>query len=200
MHARLEIEFWKRGGEDVDQAKRRMLGHQVAAAFGAILPLAELGFLKHSDVFHAGRDPYRVGLPEAEGVDRAARPRPAGTAMTIAHGLRRTGDLDLDSSAKAFASQFHPRSSRSYAGWLLNAAPSLEQPLLNLSIQHVQDLLALTIGPVADVDPTKMRGLKAARLKLAKSFIVAHSHRRDMSISAVAASLNVTPRYVQRLF
>jgi len=87
-----------------------------------------------------------------------------------------------------------------YAGWLLNAAPSLEQPLLNLSIQHVQDLLALTIGPVADVDPTKMRGLKAARLKLAKSFIVAHSHRRDMSISAVAASLNVTPRYVQRLF
>jgi AraC-like DNA-binding protein len=87
-----------------------------------------------------------------------------------------------------------------YAGWLLNAAPSLERPLLNLSIQHVQDLLALTIGPVADVDLAKMRGLKAARLKLAKSFIVAQSHRRDMSISAVAASINVTPRYVQRLF
>ena len=88
-----------------------------------------------------------------------------------------------------------------YATWLLTAAPSLDQKLLNLSVQHVQDLLALTIGPVADfIDSAKMRGLKAARLNLAKSFIVAHSHRRDISISAVAASLNVTPRYVQRLF
>jgi AraC-like DNA-binding protein len=88
-----------------------------------------------------------------------------------------------------------------YAGWLLNAAPTLDQRLLNLSVQHVQDLLALTIGPVADFAETVgMRGLKAARLKLAKSFIVAHSHRRDISVSAVAASLNVTPRYVQRLF
>ena len=40
----------------------------------------------------------------------------------------------------------------------------------------------------------------AARLKLAKSFIVANSHRRDISITNVAAKLNVTPRYVQRLF
>jgi AraC-like DNA-binding protein len=88
-----------------------------------------------------------------------------------------------------------------YAGWLLNAAPSLDQPLLNLSVQHVQDLLALTIGPTVDfADTARARGLKAARLKLAKSFIVAHSHRRDISISTVAASLNVTPRYVQRLF
>jgi AraC-like DNA-binding protein len=88
-----------------------------------------------------------------------------------------------------------------YATWLLKAAPSLDQRLLNLSVQHVQDLLALTIGPVADFAETVgMRGLKAARLKLAKSFIIAHSHRRDISISAVAASLNVTPRYVQRLF
>src|SRR5262249_8084135 len=88
-----------------------------------------------------------------------------------------------------------------YASWLLKAAPSLDQRLLNLSVQHVQDLLALTIGPVADFAETVgMRGLKAARLKLAKSFIIAHSHRRDISISAVASSLNVTPRYVQRLF
>jgi AraC-like DNA-binding protein len=42
--------------------------------------------------------------------------------------------------------------------------------------------------------------LRAARLKLAKSFVVAHCHRRDLSVGAVATSLNVTPRYVQRLF
>jgi AraC-like DNA-binding protein len=87
-----------------------------------------------------------------------------------------------------------------YAGWLLNAG-NIDHQLLNLSVRHIQDLLALTIGPTADfADTARTRGLRAARLKLAKSFIVAHSHRRDLSVGAVAASLSVTPRYVQRLF
>jgi len=74
--------------------------------------------------------------------------------------------------------------------------------LLNSAIIGISStLLALTVGPTSDfADAARTRGLKAARLKLAKSFIVAHSHRRDISISTVAASLNVTPRYVQRLF
>jgi len=88
-----------------------------------------------------------------------------------------------------------------YAGWLLNSGGSLDQQLLKLSIRHVQDLLALAIGPTADFAETaRTRGLRAARLKLAKSYIVAHSHRRDISIATLAATLNVTPRYVQRLF
>jgi AraC-like DNA-binding protein len=88
-----------------------------------------------------------------------------------------------------------------YAGWLLSAGASIDQELLNLSVRHVQDLLALTLGPKADFAETaRTRGLRAARLKLAKSYTVAHSHRRDISIGTVAASLNVTPRYVQRLF
>jgi AraC-like DNA-binding protein len=87
-----------------------------------------------------------------------------------------------------------------YAGWLLNAG-NIDHQLLNLSVRHIQDLLALTIGPTSDfADTARTRGLRAARLKLAKSFIVAHSHRRDLSVGAVAASLSVTPRYVQRLF
>jgi AraC-like DNA-binding protein len=87
-----------------------------------------------------------------------------------------------------------------YAGWLLNAG-NIDHQLLNLSVRHIQDLLALTIGPTTDfADTARTRGLRAARLKLAKSFIVAHSHRRDLSVGAVAASLSVTPRYVQRLF
>jgi AraC-like DNA-binding protein len=88
-----------------------------------------------------------------------------------------------------------------YTGWLLNAGGSVDPQLLNLSIRHVHDLMALTVGPSADFAETaRTRGLRAARLKLAKSYVVAHSHRRDITIATIAASLSVTPRYVQRLF
>ena len=87
-----------------------------------------------------------------------------------------------------------------YAGWLFNAGP-LDPQLVNLSVRHIHDLLALTIGPTSDfADTARTRGLRAARLKLAKSYIASHSHSRDLSVSSVASSLNVTPRYVQRLF
>jgi AraC-like DNA-binding protein len=87
-----------------------------------------------------------------------------------------------------------------YASWLLHAG-SVDQQLLNLSVRHIQDLLVLAIGPTADfADTARTRGLRAARLKLAKSWIASNSHRHDLSVAALAASLNVTPRYVQRLF
>ena len=87
-----------------------------------------------------------------------------------------------------------------YACWLLRAG-TIGQQLLNLSVRHIQDLLALAIGPTADfADTARTRGLRAARLKLAKSWIASNSHRRDLSVAALAASLGVTPRYVQRLF
>jgi len=87
-----------------------------------------------------------------------------------------------------------------YAGWLFNARP-VDPQLVNLSVRHIHDLLALTIGPASDfADTARTRGLRAARLKLAKSYIVSHSQSRDLSVGSVASSLNVTPRYVQRLF
>jgi AraC-like DNA-binding protein len=87
-----------------------------------------------------------------------------------------------------------------YAGWLLHAG-NVDQRLLNLSVRHIQDLLILALGPTADfADTARTRGLRAARLKLAKSYVASNSHRRDLSVTALAASLNVTPRYVQRLF
>jgi AraC-like DNA-binding protein len=88
-----------------------------------------------------------------------------------------------------------------YAGWLFDAGSSIDQQLCNVSVRHVQDLLALAIGPAADfADTARTRGLRAARLKLAKSYIVAHCHRRELSVGSLAAALNLTPRYVQRLF
>jgi AraC-like DNA-binding protein len=87
-----------------------------------------------------------------------------------------------------------------YATWLFNTG-TVDQSLLNLSVRHIQDLLALTIGPTSDfADTARTRGLRAARLKLVKSYIISNSHRRDLSVAAVASSLSVTPRYVQRLF
>jgi AraC-like DNA-binding protein len=88
-----------------------------------------------------------------------------------------------------------------YTGWIMEAGVSVDWQLLNLSARHVHDLLTLAVGSTADFAETaRARGLRAARLKLAKSYIVARSDRRDISIASVAASLNVTPRYVQRLF
>ena len=88
-----------------------------------------------------------------------------------------------------------------YTGLLLNESATMDARLLNVSVRHAHDLMALAIGPRADFAETaRTRGLRASRLKLAKSHIVNNSHRRDISLATVASSLGVTPRYIQRLF
>ncbi len=88
-----------------------------------------------------------------------------------------------------------------YAGWLLRVGASLDPELLNLSMRHIQDMLALTLGAANDFkEIARTRGLRAARLKQAKAHIIEHSHRREISVGSVAAHLCVTPRYLQRLF
>jgi AraC-like DNA-binding protein len=88
-----------------------------------------------------------------------------------------------------------------YAGLLFDESAAMDAQLLNLSVRHAHDLMALAIGPTADFAETaRTRGLRASRLKLAKSHIMANSHRRDISLATVASSLGVTPRYIQRLF
>jgi AraC-like DNA-binding protein len=88
-----------------------------------------------------------------------------------------------------------------YTHWLFDAGVAMDSQLLNLSVTHVHDLLALTIGPAKGFEETaRTRGLKAARLNIAKAFITEHSHRRDLTVGSVAAHLCVTPRYVQRMF
>src|SRR5581483_11875397 len=110
-----------------DEAERRMIGHQMAAALAAILPLAELGLLEHADMLGAGGDAHGFRLPQAEGVDGAARPRAARGAVTIAHRFGRAGRLDLDRAAEAFARRFHPRSP-----FLQGATPALRNgPVLD---------------------------------------------------------------------
>jgi AraC-like DNA-binding protein len=73
--------------------------------------------------------------------------------------------------------------------------------LQHLIVKHVADLAALALGATRDAESmAKVRGLPAARLRAAKTYIIENSARRDLSIAMVAAHLGVTPRYLQRLF
>jgi AraC-like DNA-binding protein len=88
-----------------------------------------------------------------------------------------------------------------YARALLDEqAPSTPQ-LQHLTVSHVADLAALALGATRDAEGmAKLRGIPAARLRAAKTYIIENCARRDLSIGMVAAHLGVTPRYLQRLF
>src|SRR5215510_371060 len=79
-----------------------MIDHQMSAAFLAVLPLAHGRLFDCCDVLGAFRDAHRNGLPQRERIDRAAGPRPAGSAVTIAHAFGLARRFDFDRSAETF--------------------------------------------------------------------------------------------------
>lgn len=88
-----------------------------------------------------------------------------------------------------------------YASGFLDDQALVSPELRSTAVNHVHDLIALTLGATPDAtEVAKLRGVPAARLKLAKAFIIANSGRQDLSVGAVAAHLGVTPRNVQQLF
>ncbi len=78
----------------------------------------------------------------------------------------------------------------------------LDSPeIRNVAVNHVHDLVALTLGATRDAaEVAKNRGVPAARLKLAKAYISENSFRRGLTVGAVSAHLGLTPRNLQRLF
>jgi AraC-like DNA-binding protein len=90
----------------------------------------------------------------------------------------------------------------SYVGMLRDNDDALATPeLRRLTVSYVYDLVALALGANADAAPlAKGRGLAAARLCAIKSDIAAHLGDGSLSVVAVAARQEVTPRYVQMLF
>jgi len=89
----------------------------------------------------------------------------------------------------------------SYMKALIDEQALTAPGLQHLVASHVSDLAALTLGATRDAESTaRARGMPAARLRAAKTYIIENSHRRDLSIGMVAAHLGVTPRYLQRLF
>jgi AraC-like DNA-binding protein len=88
-----------------------------------------------------------------------------------------------------------------YASPLVDDLPLDTPHLRRTVVGHLHDLVALALGATRDAaDVARVRGVRAARLKVAKTFVADNSSRRDLSVGAVAAHLGVTPRYVQRLF
>ena len=88
-----------------------------------------------------------------------------------------------------------------YVTALLDGNALRTPKLRQSSITHVYDLIALTLGAGRDVEGiARTRGLRAARLNKARAYITENSYRHDMSIGIVAAHLEITPRYLQRLF
>jgi AraC-like DNA-binding protein len=76
-------------------------------------------------------------------------------------------------------------------------APALQR----LAVTHVHDLVALVLGAPRDIaGVARGRGARAARLRAAKSYVVEHCNHPSLSIGAVARHLEVTPRYLQKLF
>jgi AraC-like DNA-binding protein len=66
---------------------------------------------------------------------------------------------------------------------------------------HVYDLVALALGASRDGGAVaQQRGLRAARLAAIKADMLARAGDRNLSLAAVAARSNISPRAVQLLF
>ena len=85
-----------------------------------------------------------------------------------------------------------------YAAPLFNDIALATPEFRRTAVNHLHDLVALALG--AALDGVAGRAIPAARLRMAKSYIMENSSRRDLSVGAVAAHLGLTPRNLQRLF
>ncbi len=80
--------------------------------------------------------------------------------------------------------------------------PAFTDPeVQRLAVAHAHDLMALALGATRDAaEIARTRGVRAARLHVAKAFVASHLGKSGLSAATVAAHLGVTPRYVHMLF
>jgi len=76
------------------------------------------------------------------------------------------------------------------------ATPELRQ----LIVTHIHELVAHVLSPTQDRGGVQeSRGVRAARLRALKNYILKNLERRDLTVGSAAARLGVTARYVQKL-
>jgi AraC-like DNA-binding protein len=88
-----------------------------------------------------------------------------------------------------------------YLAGALDTEALLSPELQQLAVAHVYDLLAVALGATRDAAAVAAgRGVRAARSRAAKAFVMQQLGRHELSAATVAAHLGVTPRYVHMLF
>lgn len=85
---------------------------------------------------------------------------------------------------------------------LLGRDPEISDPEVSaLAATHLCDLMALVLGATRDAEAVAVdRGVRAARLKEVKLFILANLASHDLSVRMVAQRHRLTPRYIHMLF
>jgi AraC-like DNA-binding protein len=88
----------------------------------------------------------------------------------------------------------------SYIG-VLGGSQTLSTPELRASIvTHIHNLAAVVLQPTKDnYACIEHNGLRAARLRAVKSYVLKNLSRGDLSVGEVAAHIRLTPRSVQML-
>jgi AraC-like DNA-binding protein len=86
-----------------------------------------------------------------------------------------------------------------YAAPLFNDIALATTEFRRTAVNHLHDLVALALGAAHETTGSG-RGVPAARLRMAKAYIIENSNRRDLSVGNVAAHLGLTARNLQRLF
>ena len=146
-------------------------------------------------------DAVLVSSGEMSTFDRSTRG--GSFSIRIPHSVLSPLVVDLDDAV------MRPIPRRASALKLLAsyARPLLEEDVLEtpelqrLAVTHVHDLVALALGASRDAGHVaRNRGGGAARLRLAKACIVENSSNPSLSIGPIARDLEVTPRYLQKLF
>ena len=69
MEGGSEAERRQRACKYVYQPQRRVIGHQMSTAFGAVLPLACCRLLEHADMLGTSRDVHALRSPQCKRVD-----------------------------------------------------------------------------------------------------------------------------------
>src|SRR5215467_2602603 len=88
-----------------------------------------------------------------------------------------------------------------YAAPLFNDIALATPEFRRTAVNHLHDLVALALGSAHDGSGlVNGRSVPAARLRMAKAYIIENSNRHDLSVGGVAAYLGLTPRNLQRLF
>jgi AraC-like DNA-binding protein len=89
----------------------------------------------------------------------------------------------------------------SYAGVVEDTGALAMPELRGLLVAHFHDLVAMAIGATRDAaDTARGRGVRAARLRDIKAYIMDNLARGDLSIEAVASRHGISARYVRMLF